>query len=157
MHDERAQRLDKLLRQTLNRRPTMDALAVNPGEPELISTHTPVDVQQIAPAAASTPACCAAGRVRLVPCRSRASQRKLTHVVKANLGLWQRPQLLRNSVIAAEIAQDAVSDTPVRNRSELLLDQAQYISRRIGLAQIEAHREDRSEPANRARQIDAFE
>ena len=77
---------------------------------------------------------------------------ELAEIVEADL--WLRR---RQVVVAAEPAQDAIADPPMRYGAQLLLDALERTARIRCGRDIEQDRKQAGEPADRARQVDALE
>ena len=81
---------------------------------------------------------------------------ELPEVVEAQLRLRLRPER-RPRLLASEVAQDPVPHALARDGPELLLDRPQRVARALRLRQVELHRVDRGEPADRPRQVEVRE
>ena len=96
-------------------------------------------------------------RVRGRPERRRIGQDLVepAEIVEADLS-GRQPQRLGHLRPAVQ-AQQAITDSPLGNPAQLLLDRLQGGPRLVGSAQLETHRIQRREPANGSGQIHVLE
>src|SRR5215467_3255087 len=72
----------------------------------------------------------------------------LPQIVEDDLSRWLRAERLGYLWVCAEVAQEPIADSALRNRPQLLLDRLQRRTRPAGPAQVEQHREDGRKPAD---------
>jgi hypothetical protein len=80
---------------------------------------------------------------------------ELAEVVETHLGRRQIAEGADRGLLSAQIAQEAIADPPPRDGSQMLLDGLERLVRTPGGLELEPHREQRREPSDGARQIDA--
>src|SRR5262245_66197071 len=90
--------------------------------------------------------------------RARRQRRsELAQIVEGDLWLRQRFELRGDPRIAAAIPQQTIANAAIRNAAKLLFDGLQRLSRMRGAGEVEAHGEQRREPADGPRQVHVFQ
>ena len=152
MIDQRLQVLQVLLSKSLNRAGLMDVFAERPLQPQFLFNHQAVDFDQVAAFRLATLNRTGRFVSQLEDFRIRHTIH-LAQVIETDFWLRIRLQLFLFQLIVAQVSQHAVSDSTLRNLSQLFFDRLQG-GTRFGLIVFQENRILGRKPTYRSRQID---
>ena len=154
MGDEAPQRRPEALGQELDGRAPVAVGAVGPAHLEAAAAHRGVDLQPMGPRLRGV----ARGAGRLAGEAEEAALLyglvQLTQIVEGHLRARQELQPAGDGGLA-EMAQQAVCRTAVGHGTQLLLDRLEGFAGSSDALEVEQDREQRGEPAHRARHVEA--
>src|SRR5947209_4607568 len=134
----------------------MQILAVPQMDMEAVSLESHLDLQQMAASALGT----VSRSTRLWSKPEESIRRKglsrSTSIVEDHLRARQQTHLLDDVPLSAEVAEQAIADPSMRHRAKLFFHRLQGLPWSLAMPQVQQHGSDSREPADGAREVNAF-